>query len=123
MEWKRVEIDSLDIYYKSNIAIFDLCLSGTIQFYLSKLINKKVYGFYLATMNFPNLFYKDKCNILYYVDNNLMKQGRLFNGKMVKSPNKQTLEGKKILICSMLYANEIKEQIDKMKIDCKVEII
>ena len=63
MEWKRVEIDSLDIYYKSNIAIFDLCLSGTIQFYLSKLINKKVYGFYLATMNFPNLFYKDNSNI------------------------------------------------------------
>lgn len=56
-------INSIGVINKENIAIFDFCSSGTIQFYLSKLISKDLHGFYFATMNLPNMFYKDSSKI------------------------------------------------------------
>ena len=116
----NVTANAIKTYFEINVDNMNLSI-------INKVINSNeevvIWGTGAYVMDLLANYDLNKCNILYYVDNNLMKQGRLFNGKMVKSPNKQTLEGKKILICSMLYANEIKEQIDKMKIDCKVEII
>ena len=66
-------INSLEkLTNKNNIAIFDLYSSGTIQYYLSKLINKKIHGFYLATNSLPNLYYKDNSYIDAQLGNQLL---------------------------------------------------
>lgn len=65
----------------------------------------------------------DKCNISCYVDNNKAKQNQYFNGKLINGPSKELLEGKTVFICSMLYSNEIRKQIEDMKIDCNIEVI
>lgn len=62
-------INNLDLKNNDKIAVFDLCSSGTIQFYLSKLINKKLHGYYFATMNVPNMFYTDYSQVESYLGN------------------------------------------------------
>ena len=61
-----------------------------------------------------------KCNISYFVDNNEARQNILIDGKKIYSPTKENLEGKTIVICSMLYSEDIISQINSMGIDCKI---
>lgn len=42
-----------------NIAVYDFCSGGTIQHYLTQLIDADVRGIYFATVNLPNMFYND----------------------------------------------------------------
>ena len=55
------------------------------------------------------------CNILHLVDNNEMKQGKLIYGYKIEAPEcLDSFEGV-VLIASMLYADEIKQQLSKIK--------
>ncbi|GMO45485.1 MAG: hypothetical protein Ta2B_26510 [Termitinemataceae bacterium] len=38
---------------------FDFVASGTVQYYLERLLNQKLHGYYFATMNLPNNFYQN----------------------------------------------------------------
>lgn len=55
-----------------------------------------------------------ECNIIGFVDNNKLKQGREIYGHKIYSPT--FLEDKKaiVLVCSMLNGEEIKKQLEKM---------
>lgn len=61
-----------------------------------------------------------KCNVSYFIDNNKSRQNILINGKKVYSPKKENLNGKTIFICSMLYSQDIINQIKAMNIECKI---
>ena len=74
-------------------------------------------------MNLMKNYQLNKCNILNFVDNNLAKQDKYLLGKIIKAHKKEELDGKNILICSMIYANDIKRQINDMNINCKIETL
>lgn len=57
-----------------------------------------------------------KCNILGFVDNNKIKQGRKMYGYTIYSPEFLRNRECTILICSMLNGLEIQEQLKKMNI-------
>ena len=52
-------LDDINITDLDNICIFDFVSSGTIQYYLSKVIGKPINGLYFASNGIPNRFYKD----------------------------------------------------------------
>lgn len=64
-----------------------------------------------------------KCHIIAFVDNNRIKQGRKILGYPIYSP--EYIKDKKctIVICSMLYAENIKKQIENMHIDNEIVIL
>lgn len=108
-------------------AYFDINESNINLSVINKFINTQeeilVWGTGAYVMSLIANYNLDQCNILYYIDNNINKQNNGFNGRNVKAPKKEELEGKIILICSMLYANDIVKQINEMKINCQVYII
>ena len=55
-----------------------------------------------------------KCQIIGFVDNNKLKQGRQFCGYKIYTP--EWLQNKQytVLICSMLYGAQIKKQLEQM---------
>ena len=65
----------------------------------------------------------NKCNIAHYVDNNSTRYNKQFNGKLIKAPNREELNGKTIFICAIRHYEDIKKQIDNMNINCNIEII
>ncbi len=65
----------------------------------------------------------NKCNIIAYVDNNPLKIGENFQGKKIISPTKLKNMSNTILIASMLYAEDIQNQIKDMKLKNKVIIL
>lgn len=52
-------LDDIGITDLDNICIFDFVSSGTIQYYISKVIGKPINGLYFASNSIPNRFYKD----------------------------------------------------------------
>lgn len=64
-----------------------------------------------------------KCHIIAFVDNNRIKHGRKILGYPIYSP--EYIKDKKctIVICSMLYAENIKKQIENMHIDNEIVIL
>lgn len=50
-------LESLKLQVEKKQAIFDFVASGTVHYYMQKLLGKKLNGFYFATMNHPkNIF-------------------------------------------------------------------
>lgn len=94
---------------------------------IEELIKEKeeiiVWGIGAYTMSLLANDNLGKCNIISYIDNNPLKQNTMFNNRKVTLPSKEILEGKTVLVCSVLYANDIKEQILKMNINCKIIIL
>ena len=66
-------------------------------------------------MHFMAVSSLKKCNILHFVDNNEMKQGKLIYGREIESPECLDSFNGTVLIASMLYADEIKQQLRKIK--------
>lgn len=63
-------------------------------------------------------------HIVYFVDNNELKQGKELEGKMIYSPQQLLIDRNYfILICSMMNSNEIVEQIKKMNLKNKYYIV
>ncbi|WP_455577160.1 hypothetical protein [Anaerosinus sp.] len=62
-EWERVNyqkyLNRENINVNNKIFLFDLVSSGTIPFYVERLLNKKVSGVCFATTNLPNRYFKD----------------------------------------------------------------
>ncbi len=56
-------LNSLGIYTKKKQAIFDFVASGTVHYFLQKLLGVEWKGFYFATMNHPNEKYHLEDNI------------------------------------------------------------
>ena len=66
-------------------------------------------------MHFMAVSSLKRCNILHFVDNNEMKQGNLIYGYEIEAPEcLESFDGV-VLIASMLYADEIKQQLRKIK--------
>lgn len=51
---KHIKVNDSD-----NICVFDFVSSGTIQYYISKFLNKSIDGLYFASNSIPNRFYND----------------------------------------------------------------
>lgn len=49
----------INVNYSDNICVFDFVSSGTIQYYISKFLNKSIDGLYFASNSIPNRFYND----------------------------------------------------------------
>lgn len=64
-----------------------------------------------------------KCNIIGFVDNNKIKQGRVMYGYKIYSP--EFLQDKRytVLICSMLNSSDIKEQLEAMRTENDIVIL
>jgi predicted HAD superfamily hydrolase len=52
-------LDKLGINRSMQQGFFDFVASGTVQYYMEKLIQQELRGYYFATMNLPNDFYKE----------------------------------------------------------------
>lgn len=52
-------LDKLGINKSLKQGFFDFVASGTVQYYLEKLIQQELRGYYFATMNLPNDFYEE----------------------------------------------------------------
>lgn len=93
---------------------------------INNLINTKeeivIWGTGAYTMNLLANMNLHKCNITAYVDNNPTKEGVEFSCKNIKLPTKEILNNKTVLICSMLYSEDIKKQIIDMNVTCKIVI-
>lgn len=60
-------LESVGLMNGKKQAIFDFVASGTVQYYLQKLLDKKMQGIYFATMNHPNEKYQlDDCIVSAY---------------------------------------------------------
>lgn len=64
-----------------------------------------------------------KCNIKHFVNNNPIKVGKYIDKFKIEKPNKEILLNKTIVICSMLYSNQIVEQIESMDINSNIVIL
>lgn len=64
-----------------------------------------------------------KCNIKCFVDNNKIKQGRQIYGYDIFPP--EYLESRQctVLVCSMLYGEQIRKQIEEMNINSTVIVL
>lgn len=65
----------------------------------------------------------NECDIVAYVDNNPLKIGKNFNEKEILNPRDIKDLSYTILIASMLYSEDIKNQIKNMKLQNKVIVI
>lgn len=65
----------------------------------------------------------DQCDIQYYVDNNPMKLGAQFFGKKIKQPDALYGYDGTIIICSMMYSDEILTQIHRMGLSNDVIVL
>lgn len=65
----------------------------------------------------------DRCNISFFIDNNTAKIGKKILGRDVVAPQQLAEFKGTIVICSMMYAEDIKEQIQKMELDNRVIIL
>lgn len=71
-------------------------------------------------VNYPQI----KNNILFMVDNNIGKQGSLFAGKSIVAPiNIKHHQKCKVVVCSMLYSNDIVAQLSEMNVDNEIVVI
>lgn len=64
-----------------------------------------------------------KCNIIGFVDNNKIKQGKAMYGYRIYSP--EFLQDKRctVLICSMKNSRDIKEQLEAMQTENNIVIL
>lgn len=116
-----------EITEKSIKTYFALEENNVSKEIIEELIKDKkeviVWGIGAYTMSLLANDNLERCNIISYVDNNPLKQNTIFNNKKVSLPSKEILEDKTILVCSMLYSSDIKEQILKMNIKCKIILL
>ena len=71
----------------------------------------------LATTNLS------QCNIKGFVDNNKIKQGMVIYGYTVYSPEYLKDQHCTVLICSMLYGERIREQLEDMHTENEVVLL
>lgn len=64
-----------------------------------------------------------ECNIRGFIDNNKLKQGRQMYGYNVYAPEYLLDKNVTVLICSMLYADVIKSQIEEMHTDNEILVL
>lgn len=64
-----------------------------------------------------------KCRILGFVDNNKLKQGRDMFGYRIYPPKYLKDASCKVLICSMLHAGQIKEQLEQMQTGNEIAVL
>lgn len=100
------------------------CKKNIINSKIEQLINEKeeiiIWGCGAYTANLLATTDLSKCNIKYFVDNNKLKIGQQIDNIDIKKPEAKLLDGKTILICSMLYSQEIIEQIESMNINANI---
>lgn len=74
-----------------------------------------VFGTGAYLMHFMAVSSLKRCNILHFADNNKMKQGKFIYGHEIEAPEcLESFDGT-VLIASMLHADEIRQQLCKIK--------
>lgn len=58
-------LETFNLENCERIAVMDFVASGTAQYYIEKLLKRKVVGYYFATTNLPNNYYKNDIESLY----------------------------------------------------------
>ena len=98
-------------------------INSQIEYLLEKKQDLIIWGTGSLVMNLFAVTSLKKCHIIAFVDNNRIKHGRKIFGYPIYSP--EYIKDKKctIVICSMLYAENIKRQIENMHTDNEIIVL
>ena len=64
-----------------------------------------------------------ECKILGFVDNNRIKQGREMYGRPIYAPDYLQDKQYMVVICSMLYSEQIRQQLEDMHTQNEIVIL